>query len=86
MKCSDVCGVPRAVVVEPVVGDRLLGTTGPVTGHNGPVINYGKGGGATKLENHGSETFAPPPQDRVKLFAPPPFKEWKLFAPPLQYC
>ena len=33
----------------------------------GLVINYGEWG-ATKWENHGSETFCPPPQDRVKLF------------------
>ena len=34
-----------------------------------------RGGGATKLENCGSETFcAPPPQDRVNTFcAPHPF-------------
>ena len=30
-------------------------------------------GVATKWENHGSETFCAPPQDRVKLFAPSPF-------------
>ena len=46
------------------------------TGH----ILRGEGGGATKWENRGSETFAPPSQDRVKLFAPPPFKVWKLQA------
>ena len=40
VKCRDVCGVPRAVVVEPVVGDRLLGTTGPVTGHNGEMSRF----------------------------------------------
>ena len=27
----------------------------------GLVINYGEGGGATKWENHGSETFCAPP-------------------------
>ena len=43
-------------------------------GTKGLVINYGEGG-ATKWENHGSETFC----------APPPFKEWKLFVTPLQY-
>ena len=32
------------------------------------------GGGATKWENRGSETFCAPPQDRVKLFAPPLLK------------
>ena len=42
--------------------------------------------GATKWENCGPETFAPPPpsQDRVKLFAPP-LKEWELYATPLKY-
>ena len=42
----------------------------------GLVINYEEcvcgGGGATKWEKRGFETFR----------APPPFKEWKLFAPP----
>ena len=33
-----------------------------------------RGGGATKWENCGSETFcAPPPQDMVKLVVPPTF-------------
>ena len=52
------------------------------------VLNIsGGGGGPTKLENRGFETFCalPPPQETVKLVPPPPFKEWKLFAPPLQY-
>ena len=40
-------------------------------------------GGATKLENRGSETFCtPPPQDGLKLFMPP-FQRVETFrAPP----
>ena len=53
----------------------------------GLVINYGEagGGGATKWENRGSETFCapPPPLRQGKTFCAPPFKELKLFhAPP----
>ena len=53
----------------------------------GLVINDregGGGGGATKCENRGSETFcAHPPLKQGKTFrAPPPFKEWKLYTPP----
>ena len=57
----------------------------------GLVISYRRrgGGGATKCENRGSETFSTP-----HLKPPPPthtrFKEWKLFAPPFNmtksYC
>ena len=50
----------------------------------GLVINYGEGG-ATKLENRGSETFCATPSRQGKTFRAPPFKEWKLYAPPLQY-
>ena len=54
-------------------------------------INYGEGGGgATKWEYCGSETFCaapppPPPQVRVKLVTPPPPSLWlKLQAPMLK--
>ena len=43
------------------------------------------GGGATKWENRGSETFCATPSRQGKTFRAPPFKEWKLYAPPLQY-
>ena len=49
---------------------------GGLLDYKGLVINYGEGGGgggATKWENHGSETFCAPPQDSVKLSTPPPF-------------
>ena len=39
-------------------------------------------GGATKWENHGSETFCAPPQDRVKLFTPPLLKSGNFSRPP----
>ena len=45
----------------------------------GLVINYGDGGGATKWENRGSETFCPSRQG--KTFRAPPFKELERFAP-----
>ena len=41
--------------------DVWLGhTVCPLLRHKGVVINYGEGGGATKWENHGSETFRTP--------------------------
>ena len=51
-------------------------------GCKGLVINYGEGGGATKWENRGCETFRAPPSRQGKTFRAPLFKEWKLFAPP----
>ena len=46
----------------------------PSCSAKGLFINYGEGGGATKWENRGSETFcAPPPSRQGKTFrAPPP--------------
>ena len=49
------------------------------------VINYGEGGGATKWEDRGSETFCappPPPRDTVKLFAPPLLNGGNFLCPP----
>ena len=37
----------------------------------GLVINYREGGGAKKWENHWSETFCAPHQDRVNFLRPP---------------
>ena len=56
--------------------------TGYLFRGKGLVINHGEGGGATKWENRGSETFCAPPQDRVKLVVPPLLKSGSFRAPP----
>ena len=46
------------------------------------ITGRGGGGGATKWENRGSETFCAAPQDRVKLFAAPLLKIGNFWRPP----
>ena len=58
------------------VYSQLIGPIGRYTGNKflfkGLVINYG-GGGATKWENRGSETFCATPSRQGKTFRAPPF-------------
>ena len=48
----------------------------------------GRGGGATKWENRGSETFCntPPPSRQGKTYCAPPFKGWKLVVPRITFA
>ena len=50
--------------------------------YKGLVINLRGGGGATKWENRGSETFCAPPSRQGKTFCPPPFYRVAFFCAP----
>ena len=63
-----------------------------ITCYKGLVINYGEGGGATKWENRGSETFCTPPSRQGKPFCAPLLKSQNFLRPhfnmakTLSYC
>ena len=69
--CPSASQVPRRRAVDGYINNQ--DSSPPIITNNTPRDwSLITGRGATKWENYGSETFAPPSQDRVKLFAPPP--------------
>ena len=79
--CKDFCVEECSIRLIHQVALPRSPTTHTYETRKGLVINYGEGE-ATKWENHGSETFCAPPQDREKLFAPPLLKSGNFSCPP----